>query len=64
MQINEELIMGSGNSDQSINILNPQIVKILADVSYIIAVVQNIMILSFVQRYYCSFKYSDVTATG
>lgn len=33
MQINEELIMGAGNSDQSINILNPQIVKILADVS-------------------------------
>lgn len=50
MQINEELIMGSGDSDQSINILNPQIVKILADVSYFIAIVQNTMILSFVQR--------------
>lgn len=56
MQINEELIMGAGNSDQSINILNPQIVKILADVSYIIAMIQNTMIFIFVKRYYCNIK--------
>lgn len=48
MQINEELMMGS--SDQSINIMNPQIVKILADISYFISIFQNIMILLFIVR--------------
>jgi len=46
MQINEELYEQS--QDKLIDLMNPQILQNLADTSFYIAIVQNIMILAFI----------------
>jgi len=48
MQINEELHLNS--KEKCVNILNPQIVKYLSDVSFFIAIIQNMMILTVITR--------------
>lgn len=50
MQLNEELLVASKDS---VSILKPYYVKVLADMSFTIAWIQNLMILIYIRRYRC-----------